>query len=235
MDCVNLVTVNWKPLELMNAGSFRKIVDPILRALSLDDRLTISADNTGKLVIQEAKQIRERIKQEMKVLHNRLVSEKQCNMETDNCNTFQAPPSESEDSAAAVVARRIAEKFSQKKDTSNECVQADDLRLQLRNFQEQEPQPEFCNVLAYWKGKKHTWPELYKLAIIELAIPATQFNVEKLFSGMRYIFSTLRGNLKADILDAILLIRCNSDMFNKNESDDEDHEIESKRMLLLED
>ena len=68
--------------------------------------------------------------------------------------------------------------------------------------------------------------------MIVLATPATQVSVERLFYGMRYIFSTLRGNLKADILNAILLIRCNSDIFNNiSHSDDDDcDEIESKKI-----
>ena len=67
MACIELVTINGKPLGLMNAGGFRKIVDPILRAVPKDDKITINVENTRKLVLEEANEIRQRIKEEVKV------------------------------------------------------------------------------------------------------------------------------------------------------------------------
>lgn len=51
----------------------------------------------------------------LQILHNRLVLEKQSSREADNCNTLRKPPSERDDSAEAEFARKIAEKFRQKK------------------------------------------------------------------------------------------------------------------------
>lgn len=72
----------------------------------------------------------------------------------------------------------------------------------------------FCDpdidILQYWENKKLSHPQLYQLATIVHAAPATQVTVERLFSGMRYILSTLRANLKPRILDDILVIRSNS-------------------------
>ena len=45
--------------------------------------------------------------------------------------------------------------------------------------------------------------------MIVLTAPATQVRVERLFSSMWFIFSTLRGNLKNEILNSILVVRSN--------------------------
>ncbi|XP_033221199.1 zinc finger BED domain-containing protein 4-like [Belonocnema kinseyi] len=193
----------------------------LLASMYLNPRFAILLEGEGE----------ETAARHFQILHNRLARERGICEEKSVYSTSNEVDDE-DDSAAAEIARRVARKFREKNDLSNGRVQADDLRLQLKNFQEQIPQPESCDLLAYWKDKKHTWPELHELAMIVLATPATQVSVERLFSGMRYIFSTLRGNLKGDILDAILLIRCNSDIFDKNDSDDDDDEhIESKKML----
>ncbi|XP_033212130.1 zinc finger BED domain-containing protein 4-like [Belonocnema kinseyi] len=187
----------------------------------LDPRFAILLEGEGE----------ETAARHLQILHNRLARERGICEDKSVCSTSNEVEDE-DDSAAAEIARRVARKFREKNDLSNGRVEVDDLRLQLENFQEQIPQPESCDVLAYWKDKKHTWPELHELAMIVLATPATQVSVERLFSGMRYIFSTLRGNLKGEILDLILLIRCNIDIFDKNDSDDDDDEhIESKKML----
>ncbi|XP_043479763.1 uncharacterized protein LOC122509629 [Leptopilina heterotoma] len=51
------------------------------------------------------------------------------------------------------------------------------------------------DLLQYWECHKKSSPELYKLANVVHAAPMTQVSVERLFSGMRFIFSTLRENL----------------------------------------
>ena len=84
----------------------------------------------------------------------------------------------------------------------------------LRLFLKKEFQPASADVLKFWERSKNIWCELYPLAMIVLAAPATQVSVERLFSSMRFIFSTLRGNLKNDILDAILVVRSNYEIIH---------------------
>ncbi|XP_015122339.1 zinc finger BED domain-containing protein 4-like [Diachasma alloeum] len=67
-----------------------------------------------------------------------------------------------------------------------------------------------ADILQYWESKRYAMPQLYQLATIAHAAPATQVSVERLFSGLRYIFSPLRANLKPHILDDIMVVRCNS-------------------------
>lgn len=65
------------------------------------------------------------------------------------------------------------------------------------------------NILQFWDEQKNDQPELYKLAMIVLSVPATQVSVERLFSGLKFILSPLRTNIKENILEDQLLVRAN--------------------------
>ncbi|XP_043477520.1 zinc finger BED domain-containing protein 4-like [Leptopilina heterotoma] len=65
------------------------------------------------------------------------------------------------------------------------------------------------NILLFWETRKSIQPELYELAVIVHAVPMTEVSVERLFSGMKFVFSDFRANLHPDILDDILLLRSN--------------------------
>ena len=65
------------------------------------------------------------------------------------------------------------------------------------------------------KGLKGLWyveryPEILRgVCRIVAALPPTQVSVERLFSALRLILSHLRGNMKADVVEAILFLRTN--------------------------
>lgn len=64
---VDLVTVNGRPLAMVEDSGFRKILDPIVRALqSRDPNFTANRKNLRKWVMEEAKRIREVIRKETK-------------------------------------------------------------------------------------------------------------------------------------------------------------------------
>lgn len=74
--------------------------------------------------------------------------------------------------------------------------------------------------MYYNFGKKESIikPELYKLAITVLAVPATQVSVERLFSGLKFILSPLRTNIGERILENQLLVRANRIFYHKEET-----------------
>ncbi|XP_011698547.1 PREDICTED: zinc finger BED domain-containing protein RICESLEEPER 2-like [Wasmannia auropunctata] len=74
------------------------------------------------------------------------------------------------------------------------------------------------NVLQFWEEKKQNQPELYKLAMTVLAVPATQVSVERLFSGLKFILSPLRTNINENILENQLLVRANRIFYCKEET-----------------
>ncbi|XP_071579126.1 zinc finger BED domain-containing protein 4-like [Temnothorax nylanderi] len=88
------------------------------------------------------------------------------------------------------------------------------------------------NVLPFWEEKKQNQPELYKLAMTVLSVPATQVSVERLFSGLKFILSPLRTNINEHILENQLLIRANRIFCSKEETK---LHIKEKRFLKLND
>ena len=73
-----------------------------------------------------------------------------------------------------------------------------------------------CNLLEFWKQNSHTYPELYNLASVVHAVPATQVSVERLFSGLKFLLSPLRTNINKNVLEEQVFIRSNC-IFENNE------------------
>lgn len=70
-------------------------------------------------------------------------------------------------------------------------------------------------ILDYWYGQKQAKPELYCLAAIALATPATQVSTERAFSTLAFILTKLRTRLSETDLANILLLRLNAELFQK--------------------
>ena len=64
------------------------------------------------------------------------------------------------------------------------------------------------NLFHWWHCHPHS--DLKSLAEIVIALPVTQASVERTFSGLNYILSERRSSLKADIINSIMLLRCNT-------------------------
>ncbi|KAK3931203.1 Zinc finger BED domain-containing protein 4 [Frankliniella fusca] len=75
-----------------------------------------------------------------------------------------------------------------------------------------KPLPFKSCVLKFWEDKRLVWPELYELAMIVLAIPATQVSVERLFSALRFILRPQRFKLHSDRVDDIVFLHANADL-----------------------
>lgn len=71
------------------------------------------------------------------------------------------------------------------------------------------------DILHFWEEKRKKQPELYKLAMVILSVPATQVSVERLFSGLKFVLSSLRANINENILEDQLLVRANRIFFCK--------------------
>lgn len=70
------------------------------------------------------------------------------------------------------------------------------------------------NLFNYWFAKKNKNRELFSLFCVTNAVPMTQVSVERLFSSLKFIFSCLRSNLSPEMVQNILIIRCNN-LFTK--------------------
>lgn len=69
-------------------------------------------------------------------------------------------------------------------------------------------------VIEYWEGEKNNNPELHKLAMIVHSVSPTQTTVERAFSAMALILSPLRTCLSDEILENLLIIRLNPELYD---------------------
>lgn len=87
-----------------------------------------------------------------------------------------------------------------------------DIELEIELFQP-EKLPVKTNLIVYWESVKSENPRLYEIAMILYAIPPTEVEVERDFSHLEYIYTSRRYKLSPDLLEAILMIHLNTDLF----------------------
>ncbi|XP_065211252.1 uncharacterized protein LOC135839246 [Planococcus citri] len=82
----------------------------------------------------------------------------------------------------------------------------------LREFYSEPVISTDSSLETFWSVKKTTYPDLYEIYLILSAVPCTQADVERLFSGLKLVLSDQRNRLSAENLNNILLLRCNWDL-----------------------
>lgn len=86
-----------------------------------------------------------------------------------------------------------------------ECIQFEsEKRIKLKS-----------NILHFWEHKKKQYPILYQVSQVIMAVPSSQTSIERCFSSFSFIYSNLRTSLGSNILQAILLIRTNPELFDE--------------------
>lgn len=105
-------------------------------------------------------------------------------------------------------------------DDSNMCPHNDtaasnkpDITSLLNDFESKKTEPMAKSIFEYWEDNKSTSPELYKLAKIVHAVPAAQASVERSFSMLSFVFNKHRAQLSEQMLQNIMLIKSNKDLF----------------------
>jgi len=84
------------------------------------------------------------------------------------------------------------------------------IRTKIQNYWGVPRESHDIDLLSYWEAQKATHPELHHLSEVVNSTPMTQkVSVEKLFSNVNFIVPTLPGRLGHEIIDDILLVRCN--------------------------
>lgn len=82
------------------------------------------------------------------------------------------------------------------------------------------------SILKYWSGqleqsiKIKNMPELREVAYTLLAIPSSQASCERNFSHMGFVFNKLRSLLAPKMLEDLLLIRTNRQLFSRVKTDE---------------
>ncbi|XP_055637192.1 uncharacterized protein LOC129775933 [Toxorhynchites rutilus septentrionalis] len=79
-----------------------------------------------------------------------------------------------------------------------------------------EPRRSFnFDVWRFWLGRKETHPELSAVASVVLATPSNQMSIECAFSALEQIVTNSRSTLWEDTLQYLLLVKLNSEIFDK--------------------
>lgn len=80
------------------------------------------------------------------------------------------------------------------------------------------------NILEYWESRKDEDEHLYKLAMVVLAIPPTEVQIERDFSNLNFVFSDRRCQLTEERLEDIMGIHLNDELF---------HEVKEEELIEI--
>lgn len=97
--------------------------------------------------------------------------------------------------------------------------QSASVRELLEEFPNRQQAPINANVLEFWQSNLFDISKLANLAQIVLATPCTQVSVERSFSALALVLSQKHFNLSPLNLRNILIIKLNSEYFDKIEFD----------------
>lgn len=78
------------------------------------------------------------------------------------------------------------------------------------------------NVLEWWEKNKSHHPDLYKLAMVVLAMPPTEVQIERDFSKLNFVFSNRRCKISHERLEDIMIISLNDEVFYSVKQDEMD-------------
>ncbi|KAL0883411.1 hypothetical protein ABMA27_016796 [Loxostege sticticalis] len=84
--------------------------------------------------------------------------------------------------------------------------------ISLKQYVEGDYLDRKSNPLIYWENRKHTYPDLYKMAMKYLCIPATSVPAERVFSKAGLLCNQRRNRLDPEKVDQILFL----DSFTNN-------------------
>lgn len=159
-------------------------LDPRLKKTAFG--LTDNAENTQKWVIEE------------------LTSIISINKEDNNISEIPATPTLTKSSNS--LWEHFDSKLSQVRNVICPDVCA---TLMVRQYIELPHLQRGKNCLDFWKQHKHTFPELYKLQLKYLSIPATSVPSERVFSKAGLLTNARRNRLSPKHLDYIIFLNSN--------------------------
>lgn len=88
------------------------------------------------------------------------------------------------------------------------------LERELFDFESEPRISPKTNIIEFWDHIKIKYENLYRLAVVIMAIPSSQTTVERAFSTLSFILQPLRNRLSNDTLANILLIKTNEGLLD---------------------
>lgn len=119
-------------------------------------------------------------------------------------------------SSADIFAQYIRNKLKKRNEDLNSTITDDEVLTSIDLFVKDEAlqtTDDSWSIFKFWAEKKTKYPVLYELAMVIHAIAPTQVTVERNFSVLAYIFNSRRSNLLPKLLEDILMIVLNADLF----------------------
>lgn len=219
-NCVELATLL---LQNMEKRKHRLLDNPAMMcSILLDPRFCCEMEGERKvLAIDTALNIWRKLKQ----LHSKLPDGSIQIVDSDT----------SDDDEISIQSTTLLKKYISKQ-KQNQNVDQRQLNIysasvfqiteDIESFIQQEHEIPDGGIYDFWRQKKIQFPRLFELAQIVYAISPTQAIVERAFSALSHVFSSKRNQLGEQLLDDILMISLNQDLFAMVNNEDTDQVIE---------
>ena len=120
----------------------------------------------------------------------------------------QTSGDDDDDSDAPETDRDPIELLLKRHDKGNAARPTCDIRDDMKKLCESPRLPKNTDIFQWWDSQQHS--ELREVAKVAIALPVSQASVERTFSGLRYILSERRLRMTGEIIDAIMILRCNT-------------------------
>lgn len=102
---------------------------------------------------------------------------------------------------------------------STQTLKSEEVMIKLQGFnvemEKKKREPATRHPMDFWVENKHSNPELNLLAQLVFGVCPTETSVERNFSGLSYVLNKYRCNLTDKMLESILFIRLNKDLFEE--------------------
>lgn len=119
-------------------------------------------------------------------------------------------------SSADIFAQYIKNKIKKRNQDLDSTITDDEVLTSIDLFVKDEAlqtTDDSWSIFKFWAEKKNKNPVLYELAMVIHAIAPTQVTVERNFSVLAYVYNARRSNLSQKLLENILMIVLNADLF----------------------
>lgn len=95
----------------------------------------------------------------------------------------------------------------------NQQMNETEFLIMLGEFENNIPRLHHSEqMIAFWKNRKHDFPELYILSTVLNSIPPAQAAVERCFSALSFVYNCRRCQISLDHLEDILVIKLNKEL-----------------------
>lgn len=178
---------------------------PMISALALDPRFCAGLDESQKEVALDTL---DNIWKRMQMLAN--------GEQTASTTDKEESESSSDEDITintTTLLNRYWKKSNQDSQNSRGTTDLTDIRETISLFMIEEHVIPDGSILDFWNSNKIKYPDLYQLAEIIFAISPTQSMVERSFSTLSHIFNVRRNRLSEQMLEDILIISLNEDIF----------------------